>query len=43
MGRVDGLVMHVGEEIQPRITHIEVGGPTLWSESIRRWRARQML
>ncbi|HZE09942.1 MAG TPA: hypothetical protein VE110_14425 [Gemmatimonadaceae bacterium] len=29
MGRVDGLVMHVGERSQPRITHIEIGGSTL--------------
>ena len=30
MGRVDGLVMHVGEHSQPRITHIQIGGTTLW-------------
>jgi hypothetical protein len=30
MGRVDGLVMHVGERSQPRITHIEIGGTTPW-------------
>ena len=30
MGRVDGLVMQVGEKTQPRITHIAIGGPTLW-------------
>lgn len=30
MGRVDGLVMEVGERTQPRITHILLGGPTLW-------------
>lgn len=30
MGRVSGLVMHVGERSQPRITHIVVGGGTLW-------------
>ncbi|HST06784.1 MAG TPA: hypothetical protein VLJ83_01345 [Gemmatimonadaceae bacterium] len=30
MGRVGGLVMHVGEKTQPRITHIVIGGPTLW-------------
>ena len=30
MGRVDGLILHVGKESQPRITHIVVGGPTLW-------------
>jgi len=29
MGRVDGLVMQVGEKSQPRITHIEIGGTTL--------------
>ena len=30
MGRVDGLVMHVGKSSQPRITHIEMGGPVPW-------------
>lgn len=30
MGRVSGLIMRVGERSQPRITHIVVGGPTLW-------------
>ena len=30
MGRVDGLVMHVGERSQPRVTHLEIGGATLW-------------
>ena len=30
MGRVSGLIMHVGERSQPRITHIVVGGPALW-------------
>jgi sporulation protein YlmC with PRC-barrel domain len=30
MGRVDGLIMDVGERSQPRITHIAVGGATLW-------------
>ena len=30
MGRVDGLVMQVGEKSQPRITHIQLGGETLW-------------
>jgi len=30
MGRVDGLIMHVGKRSQPRITHIAVGGSTLW-------------
>jgi hypothetical protein len=31
MGRVDGLVMQFGEHTQPRITHIEIGGKTLWT------------
>jgi hypothetical protein len=31
MGRVDGLVMQYGEHSQPRITHIEMGGKTLWT------------
>lgn len=31
MGRVSGLTMHVGERTQPRITHIVVGGATLWT------------
>jgi sporulation protein YlmC with PRC-barrel domain len=30
MGRVSGLIMHVGENVQPRITHIVIGGETLW-------------
>jgi hypothetical protein len=30
MGRVDGLVMRIVEDSQPRITHIETGGKTLW-------------
>jgi sporulation protein YlmC with PRC-barrel domain len=30
MGRVDGLVMQIGERSQPRITHIQIGGTTLW-------------
>jgi sporulation protein YlmC with PRC-barrel domain len=30
MGRVSGLIMHVGEKSQPRITHIVIGGETLW-------------
>ncbi|HEY6088640.1 MAG TPA: hypothetical protein VD771_02505 [Gemmatimonadaceae bacterium] len=30
LGRVDGLVMEVGERSQPRITHIQIGGETLW-------------
>jgi hypothetical protein len=29
MGRVDGLVMQLGEKTQPHITHIEIGGSTL--------------
>ena len=29
MGRVDGLVMRVGEGAKPRITHVEIGGATL--------------
>ena len=47
MGRVDGLIMHLGERSQPRITHIAVGGSTLWervhpvlgrlSKRMRRW------
>jgi sporulation protein YlmC with PRC-barrel domain len=31
MGRVDGLILHLGEKTQPRITHILVGGTTLWA------------
>lgn len=31
MGRVDGLVMQFGEGTQPRITHVQIGGPTLWT------------
>jgi sporulation protein YlmC with PRC-barrel domain len=31
MGRVDGLVMRVGDGSQPRVTHIEIGGATLAS------------
>lgn len=31
MGRVDGLVMQVGEHTQPHITHIEIGGSALWT------------
>lgn len=31
MGRVDGLLMQLGEKSQPRITHIVLGGPTLWA------------
>jgi sporulation protein YlmC with PRC-barrel domain len=30
MGRVSGLVMHAGERSQPHISHILIGGPTLW-------------
>lgn len=30
MGRVDGLLMRVGERSQPRITHIVIGRTTLW-------------
>jgi sporulation protein YlmC with PRC-barrel domain len=30
MGRVSGLVMYVGERSQPHISHILIGGPTLW-------------
>ena len=30
MGRVDGLVMHIGKNSQPRVTHIDVGGAVLW-------------
>ena len=30
MGRVDGLVMQLGENSQPRITHIQIGGITPW-------------
>lgn len=30
IGRVDGLVMQIGERSQPRITHIQIGGTTLW-------------
>ena len=30
MGRVDGLVMHVGKDSQPHITHIDIGTPALW-------------
>ena len=33
MGRVDGLIMHVGERSQPRITHIAIGGATLWERA----------
>lgn len=30
MGRVSGMIMQFGENTQPHITHILVGGPTLW-------------
>lgn len=30
MGCVDGLVMQFGDRSQPRITHIQIGGSTLW-------------
>ena len=30
VGRVDGLIMHMGKNSQPRITHIVIGGSTLW-------------
>ncbi len=30
MGRVDGLIMHVGKTAQPHVTHIEVGGFVPW-------------
>jgi sporulation protein YlmC with PRC-barrel domain len=30
MGRVDGIVMQMGEHSQPRITHIVIGGTTPW-------------
>jgi sporulation protein YlmC with PRC-barrel domain len=31
MGRVDGMILQVGKDLQPRITHIAIGGPTLWN------------
>jgi sporulation protein YlmC with PRC-barrel domain len=31
MGRVSGLVMRAGERSQPHISHILIGGPTLWT------------
>jgi sporulation protein YlmC with PRC-barrel domain len=31
MGRVSGLLMHVSETAQPRVTHILIGGQTLWT------------
>ena len=30
MGRVDGLLMRVEKNSQPRITHIDIGSPALW-------------
>ncbi|OLE97697.1 MAG: hypothetical protein AUG75_05215 [Cyanobacteria bacterium 13_1_20CM_4_61_6] len=30
MGRASGLIMQFGEKTQPHITHILIGGPTLW-------------
>lgn len=30
MGRASGLIMQLGENTQPHITHILIGGPTLW-------------
>jgi sporulation protein YlmC with PRC-barrel domain len=30
MGRVSGLVMYAGEHTQPHISHILIGGRTLW-------------
>ncbi len=31
MGRVDGLLMQVDGKSRPRITHIVIGGSTLWA------------
>ena len=31
MGRASGLIMQLGENTQPYITHILIGGPTLWA------------
>src|SRR4051812_30155758 len=31
MGRVDGLVLQVGKDSQPHITHIEIGESALWT------------
>jgi sporulation protein YlmC with PRC-barrel domain len=31
MGRADGLVMEFGENTQPHVTHILIGGPALWA------------
>jgi sporulation protein YlmC with PRC-barrel domain len=30
MGRVDGLVMHVGRNSQPCVTHVAIGGMIPW-------------
>jgi len=30
MGRASGLIMQLGENTQPRVTHIVIGGPALW-------------
>ena len=30
MGRVSGMLMHIGESGPPRITHILIGGSTAW-------------
>ena len=30
MGRVSGLVIQLGENTQPHISHILIGGPTVW-------------
>ncbi len=47
MGRVSGLLMQVSQTGQPRVTHILIGGPTLWmrihpavgrlSRALRKW------
>ena len=31
MGRASGLIMQLGENTQPRITHVLIGGPSLWA------------
>lgn len=31
MGRASGLIMQLGENTQPRITHVLIGGPSLWT------------
>lgn len=30
MGRASGLIIQLGENTQPRVTHIVIGGPALW-------------